>query len=84
MKDLSFRSIETGLPPLDELVWLANGKGQIWLGCLSDPGEGWLWAQATGDPWIEDGRITAECEFEDLQVGFWAPLPSLDFLNRKS
>jgi hypothetical protein len=84
MKDLSFSSMQSGLPPLDELVWLANSKGHLWLGARVSDSGGWLWAQSIESPWIQDGKIVSHYEIEDLQVDFWAALPSLDFLNRKS
>lgn len=64
------------LPENLELVWLSNGEW-VSLGCLVDGHDGYHWAACNGIIFGENGKITGECESEDLDVQFWHPVPDL-------
>lgn len=69
---------DDNLPPLDEIVWLWDGK-RIWLGGRADvpDGEGWLWGNTYGSIWRRK-----DCEWEgdletddDYKPTHWMRLP---------
>jgi hypothetical protein len=77
-KPTEWISVEDRLPDDLETVWLANMKKDwIWIGCLAvfDSEGNWTWAETNMSVYIEDNKIVAECESEDLDVTHWMPLP---------
>lgn len=69
------------LPKPLQTVWLTNGKGFVYLGCLVEDNEGWHWAKSNGVTYPENGEIVSECESEDLDVTFWCELPKLPYVD---
>ena len=67
------------LPPLDRLVWLATPGKFVCLGMRCQTPAGWLWGIATSEPYLRDGRITAEIEFDDIQPVMWMGVPEFNF-----
>jgi hypothetical protein len=75
-------SVNNRLPDPLETVWITNGK-YVNLGCLVDLVEGWCWAAAFDQPYIEDGEIVVDCEPDDLDVTHWHPVPSMEIFNSR-
>jgi hypothetical protein len=66
---------DENLPPLDQIVWLWDGKG-IWIGGRADDVDGWLWGNTYRDPWWDgekwDGQLLTD---DDYKPTHWKPLP---------
>ena len=77
MNNQNWISVEERLPDNLETVWISNGEGWTSLGCWSifDEDGTWSWAEHNGVIYEDEGKIVAECEFEDLDVRYWHPLP---------
>lgn len=73
-------SVNDALPKALQTVWLTDGEGWCYLGCLIEDAEGWCWAKSNGVIYIENGEIVSECESEDLDVKFWHELPKLPLI----
>lgn len=71
--------VSVELPTPNETVWLTDGKMWVALGCLVDNENIYCWASSNGFTCIDDGKIEAECEIEDLDVKYWHRLPKLPF-----
>ncbi len=75
-------SVKDKLPEPLETVFISDGKGWTSIGCKSDlydNGEGeydWCWAEIEGGIFEEDGKITAGCNSDDLDVQFWHKFPN--------
>lgn len=70
-------SVKDRLPELEEVVWAWTGEFP-YIACRTDVGEeeGWLWAVSSGTVYMDDGKITADCETDDdYQMTHWMPLP---------
>ena len=74
---MAWISVNDKLPEELETVWITNGS-YVSLGCLVHNGEGWCWAEAMEQPYIEDGKIVVGCEEDDLDVTHWHPVPSME------
>lgn len=69
-------NVKDALPKDLETVWGINPKRNIAvLCCVVSFSEGWCWAISNGTTYIEDGKIVAECEDDDLDITHWMPLP---------
>lgn len=68
-------NVKDELPKHLETVFLSNGKGSTFIGCLVDTPEGWHWAESNGIVYEENGKIVSECESDDLDVVMWHPFP---------
>ena len=75
-------SVNEKLPEPLETVWITNGK-YVKLGGGDVAHNGWLWAAAFDQPYIEDGKIVVDCEFDDLDVTHWHPVPSMEIFNSR-
>lgn len=64
-------SVETRLPPMDEMVLLCE-KGAIYVGCRSMADEGWLWSQQKYHFDLLD-EMGVECD-DDYQPDHWKRL----------
>jgi hypothetical protein len=72
--------VDDVLPECKELVWLYDAKSnEICLGCRIKPdNDGWLWAIHDGTAlFVEDAKIAACCDFEDLTPTHWQYLPNV-------
>ena len=69
--------VNEDLPNNMETVWCYSDKhNRAFIGCYGYlDNEGWFWAESNGTMYIEDGKIVAECEMDDLHVSHWMPLP---------
>lgn len=68
------------LPEEGETVWICSINQQTaYLGCyLYIINEGWFWAKTNNtDTYVENGKIVAECEIEDLEVTHWKTISHL-------
>jgi hypothetical protein len=67
------------LPELDQPVWLYE-SGRAFIGCRSDGGGGWLWAQCYVVPSLDDQgnwqAVDADAD-DDYQPTLWQPLPDV-------
>jgi hypothetical protein len=72
------------LPDMDVPVWLYE-NGRAFIGCRSDGGEGWLWAQCYVVPALDARgkwqKIDAEAD-DDYQPTLWQPLPDVPRYSR--
>lgn len=69
--------VKDDLPPPFQTVWLTNFKGSVALGCRVIDSDGWCWAESNGVMYVENGKIVAECESQDLDVKGWHKVPTL-------
>jgi len=75
-------SVNERRPEPFEKIWITNGK-YVKLGCLFVYAEGWCWAKAVEEPYIQDGKILVGSEPDDLDVTHWHPVPSMEMFNRR-
>lgn len=80
MERYTWISVKSSLPNPLETVFLSNGKGATWIGCISELFEredasSWCWMAAVSNVREEDGKIVAECEDDDLDVQYWHKFP---------
>ena len=69
-------SVEDRLPPLDRIVWLFRPKYGPFIGCRTDDGDGWLWANSYGSQYWHEGKWEGDAEIDDdYDVTHWMPLP---------
>ena len=67
---------DDNLPPLDEIVWLWDGK-RIWLGGLVNGGDRWLWGNTYGCIWRNGVKWEGHLETDDdYSPTHWMPLPA--------
>ena len=65
---------ENNLPPLDEIVWLWDGK-RIWIGGCTDDGDGWLWGNTCGRAWHTGTKREGKLDLDDYKPTHWLPMP---------
>ncbi len=71
------------LPDIDEPVWMqfngGNGKPVIFIGCISDTGEGWLWCRIYEVPGFNQKAMRWESfnaeDDDDYKPAAWKRLP---------
>lgn len=68
-------SVENRLPELDIPVWLACGEN-IFIGCRSEDGDGWLWCDCCGSQYWDGKKWESfNAEPDDYSPTHWMPLP---------
>ena len=67
-----------GYPKTGDLCWLYDINGyHVWLGCLVLIDETMYWSIASNNVYPVDWKITADCEFEYINITHWQQLPTL-------
>lgn len=76
------------LPPLDEIVWLWDGR-IMWIGGRADDSDGWLWANTYGRAWHDGKKWHGDLETDDdYKPTHWMRMPqppsAADSLQRQN